>query len=41
MYVPAPVTRAGTNAVVVLELENLTEPCASFVAAPFLGETEE
>ncbi|MBD8217817.1 beta-galactosidase [Microbacterium sp. CFBP 13617] len=41
MYVPAPVTRAGANEVVVLELEQVLESVARFVAAPSLGPREE
>lgn len=41
LYVPAPVTRAGANELVVLELEHLLSPQADFVAAPALGDTAE
>ena len=40
LYVPAPVTRAGANRLVVLELEHLA-PRAAFVGALALGVTEE
>ncbi len=41
MYVPAPVTRAGRNEVLVLELEQLLSPVVPFVSSPSLGVTEE
>lgn len=41
LYVPAPVLRAGTNEIVVLELEQAAEPVARFVAQPALGQLEE
>jgi beta-galactosidase len=41
LYVPAPVTRAGENTLVVLELEAMPTPSARFVEAPILGHTEE
>ncbi|WP_435743487.1 glycoside hydrolase family 35 protein [Microbacterium sp. PMB16] len=41
LYVPAPVTRAGSNRLVVLELENVLAPRAQFVGALSLGDTEE
>lgn len=41
LYVPAPVTRAGGNEVVVLELEHAIEPVARFVSGPALGPMEE
>ncbi|WP_336630902.1 MULTISPECIES: glycoside hydrolase family 35 protein [unclassified Microbacterium] len=41
LYVPAPVTRPGVNEIVVLELEQVTEPTAPFVAAPALGHRAE
>jgi beta-galactosidase len=41
LYVPAPVTRAGENEIVVLELEGVVEPLARFVAEPDLGHHEE
>jgi beta-galactosidase len=41
LYVPAPVTRSGANALVVLELEQLLSPVAAFVATPSLGAAEE
>ncbi|MFJ6532059.1 beta-galactosidase family protein [Microbacterium sp. NPDC091662] len=41
LSVPAPVTRAGANRLVVLELEHVLEPRVVFVGAPALGDTEE
>ncbi|WP_407360888.1 glycoside hydrolase family 35 protein [Microbacterium sp. LBN7] len=41
LYVPAPATRAGANRLIVLELEHLVAPRASFVGALSLGDTEE
>ena len=41
LYVPAPVTLAGRNSLVVLELEQLIAPVARFVESPSLGVTEE
>lgn len=41
LYVPAPATRAGTNRLVVLELEHLLEPRATFASSPSLGDPEE
>ena len=41
LYVPRPVTRAGSNSVTVLELEHLLTPVAPFVAAAALGPTSE
>jgi beta-galactosidase len=40
MYVPRPVVRAGTNEVVVLELDTMLEPEVRFVPGPLLGHTE-
>ena len=40
MFVPAPVTRAGRNEVVVLEFEAIAEPVVRTLAAPELGHTE-
>jgi beta-galactosidase len=40
LYVPAPVTRAGDNVLVVLELESAAGP-ARFVPAPLLGHRDE
>ena len=40
LYVPGPVTRAGTNEIVVLEFEVLTRAVASFVGGLQLGHTE-
>ncbi|PVE91512.1 beta-galactosidase family protein [Microbacterium sp. TPD7012] len=41
LYVPAPATRSGANRLIVLELEHLVAPRASFVGALSLGDTEE
>lgn len=41
LYVPQPVTRAGANGLVVLELEQVVDPVARFVENPSLGATEE
>ncbi|MGO2748704.1 MAG: glycoside hydrolase family 35 protein [Pseudoclavibacter sp.] len=41
LYVPGSVLRAGTNSVVVIELEVTASPFASFVSAPVLGPLEE
>lgn len=41
LYVPAPATRAGTNEIVVLELEQAVEAVARFVDGPRLGQIEE
>ncbi|MEV4774111.1 glycoside hydrolase family 35 protein [Microbacterium sp. LWH12-1.2] len=41
MYVPSPATKAGTNRLVVLELDQLLAPRAGFVAELSLGDTEE
>lgn len=40
LYVPGPVVRAGTNDVVVLELDTMLEPEIRFVPRPLLGHTE-
>ncbi|MET0726360.1 MAG: beta-galactosidase family protein [Leifsonia sp.] len=40
LYVPGPVVRAGSNEIVVLELEVLADPVASFRAEAELGHTE-
>jgi beta-galactosidase len=40
LYVPAPVTRAGRNEIVVLEFEAMAEPIIRAVAAAHLGHTE-
>ncbi|GAB6897796.1 glycoside hydrolase family 35 protein [Kineosporia succinea] len=40
LYVPGPVTKAGRNRVVVLELETMTSTTASFVDGLRLGQTE-
>lgn len=41
LHVPAPATKAGSNRLVVLELEQLVEPVAAFVGSSALGDTEE
>ncbi|GAA2011651.1 glycoside hydrolase family 35 protein [Microbacterium ulmi] len=41
LYVPAPVTRAGANDVVAVELEAMTDATARFVARPDLGHEVE
>jgi beta-galactosidase len=41
LYVPGPVTRAGANELVVIELDQVSEPVARFVPAPALGHLEE
>ncbi|BAJ75043.1 beta-galactosidase [Microbacterium testaceum StLB037] len=41
LYVPGPATRAGANEIVVLELEQVGETVARFVAEPSLGQLEE
>ncbi|MBN9176509.1 MAG: beta-galactosidase [Microbacterium sp.] len=41
LYVPGPVTRAGANEIVVLELDQVVASVAAFVAAPDLGHREE
>jgi beta-galactosidase len=41
LYVPGPATRAGANEIVVLELEQVNETVARFVAEPSLGQLEE
>lgn len=40
LYVPGPVVRAGTNDVVVLELDTMLEPEVRFLPRPMLGHTE-
>ncbi|MFF2371321.1 beta-galactosidase family protein [Agromyces sp. NPDC058110] len=40
LIVPAPVTRAGANEVVVLEFEGFAEPVVRTLAGPELGHTE-
>lgn len=40
LYVPGPVTRAGSNRLVVLELEAMADPSAVLVQGPSLGQTE-
>jgi beta-galactosidase len=41
LYVPGPVTRAGRNEVVVVELETMTDATVRFVARPDLGHEVE
>ncbi len=41
LYVPGPVTRAGANTVVIVELEQVTDATARFVARPDLGHEVE
>ena len=41
LYVPAPVTRAGDNRVVIVELEAVTDATARFLARPDLGHEVE
>lgn len=41
LYVPGPVTRAGRNTVVVVELEAVTDATARFVGRPDLGHEVE
>lgn len=41
LYVPKPVTKTGQNEIVVIELEQLVDPTAHFVAEPSLGFLEE
>ncbi len=41
LYVPGPVTRAGENTLVLVELDQVGEPVARFVASPDLGHVEE
>ncbi|MGV9193748.1 beta-galactosidase [Microbacterium sp. MC2] len=41
LYVPGPVTRAGENHVVIVELEAVTDATARFVARPDLGHEVE
>jgi beta-galactosidase len=40
LFVPGPVIRAGSNELVVLELNALSEPTAHFVPGPLLGPLE-
>nr|WP_312855239.1 beta-galactosidase [Agromyces agglutinans] len=40
LIVPSPVTRAGTNEVLVLEFEAFADPTVRFLEAPELGHTE-
>jgi beta-galactosidase len=40
LHVPAPVTRAGRNELVILELESAADATAAFVSEPRLGHTE-
>lgn len=41
LYVPGPATRAGANTVVIVELEQVTDATARFVARPDLGHEVE
>jgi len=41
LYVPGPVTKAGENSVMVVELERGTRDVARFVPSASLGHTEE
>jgi len=41
LYVPGPVTRAGANHVVIVELEQVTDATARFVTRPDLGHEVE
>ena len=41
LYVPGPVTRAGSNEVVLVELETVTDATARFLARPDLGHEVE
>lgn len=41
LFVPGPATRAGSNEIVVLELEHAADTAARFVAGPVLGHEEE
>lgn len=41
LYVPGPATHVGENMIVVLELDQVTEPVARFVAQSDLGPREE
>jgi beta-galactosidase len=41
LYVPGPVTRAGRNEVVVVELESMTDATARFLPRPDLGHEVE
>ncbi|MET0812608.1 MAG: beta-galactosidase family protein [Microbacterium sp.] len=41
LYVPGPVTRAGQNQVVIVELEAITDTTARFLARPDLGHEVE
>ncbi|MGQ2916141.1 glycoside hydrolase family 35 protein [Microbacterium aurantiacum] len=41
LFVPAPVTRAGANELIIIELDQVAEAAVSFVAAPELGQLEE
>ncbi|MGN8027435.1 glycoside hydrolase family 35 protein [Microbacterium sp. 22242] len=41
LYVPGPVTRAGRNEVVIVELEDVTDATARFLARPDLGHEVE
>jgi len=41
LYVPGPATRAGTNEIVVVELDAVAEATAAFLARPELGHRDE
>ncbi len=41
LYVPGPVTRAGANQMVIVELEETADPTARFLARPDLGHEVE
>ena len=41
LFVPGPATRAGTNELVVIELETMAHATAAFVGEPQLGPVEE
>jgi len=41
LYVPGPVTRAGRNEVVIVELEAVTDATARFLPRPDLGHEVE
>ena len=41
LFVPAPVTNAGTNELLILELDHTSTATVDFVAAAILGPLEE
>ena len=41
LYVPGPVTKAGGNDLLILELDHTATATVDFVAAPILGPLEE